>query len=993
MGPEHVDAPSVHVGVLGPLQLTIDGAVVEVPGPGRRAVLALLALAGGRTVSVDAFIDALWPDDPPDTGAQALHSHISRLRRTLGPAAERLKRVGNGYALQLEPDEVDAFLVRRSAAVVQAQLRSNPALAAREAASALSRWRGEALSEFPDVAPLVADAVGLHELHTTLADDWLEARLALGDKTVAADAAAAVAADPLRERTTTLLMRALAAEGRTAEAMEAAARFRSRLADETGLDPGPALAALEHEVASGALAPAPAASPGGARAPVARPRGPLVGRDHDREELLRLCEGHSTVTVAGPGGVGKTRLVLDVAAELGRRGDDVVLVLLASVTEPARVPEAVASALSLRIGVDPSTASVSAALAGQSLLLVLDNCEHVVAACRELVTELQHRAPEVRVLATSRVTLHVPDEYVVRLQPLPLPRELPQAYGSPDHLAELTRQPGVQAFLEHAQRRHGGSFTLTEDNAGALVTVIRKLDGLPLAIELAAGQLAVLPVGALHDRLGRALDVLAADRPEEQARHRTLRTTIAWSYELLGDEEQELLRMLAAFPGGVDLDTVERLVPQRGRGADPLVLLSRLVDASLVAVDQQSAARYTLLDTVRAYLLDEVDARGEREQSEQTFLRRSAELARDIGRGLRGPDEPTADRRVRSELANLRAARDLARSRGDLELRIAITLALHDGGVLRDLSELWGWTRELAADPGLRGHPLEARVLGCAAESSWLLGEMDEAERLGRQGLRVAEESGADPGLTRQCWSALGVVAMFRAEFEVSEARWLRAAEIDPLPSIQLATAAMAAAYRGDREAAVRHLARAREANAHDLSASAHAYYHYAAGEAASDPGEAVREYTQARALAQSSGLTFVDGVATVGLASVWTATGDVAQAAAGFLMLLRYWPVTGNQTQLWTTVRNAALLLLDWGRHDTAALLLAAADSADSASSVGGESGSRLAEAYRRLPELLDPDELAAVRARARSLTRRELLDLAQEQLQGLRDRELSDA
>ena len=268
----------VQIGVLGPLQLRIGDEAVEVAGPGRRAALALLAMAGGRVVSVPAIIDALWPDEPPETGAAAVLSHISRLRRTLGPAAERLRRAGNGYALELGADELDAAVVRRSAAVVASQLSIDPALAAREAAAALSRWRGTALAEFAGIAPLAADAVGLAELHATLGDDAFEARLSLGDRSVITDVTAAAAADPLRERTATLLMRALASADRTAEAMAVAASFRRRLADETGLDPGPTFTTWEREIASGALAPAARPSPSTARSALARPRSPMIGR-------------------------------------------------------------------------------------------------------------------------------------------------------------------------------------------------------------------------------------------------------------------------------------------------------------------------------------------------------------------------------------------------------------------------------------------------------------------------------------------------------------------------------------------------------------------------------------------------------------------------------------------------------------------------------------------------------------------------------------------
>ena len=972
---------SLHLSLLGPLELRVADQPVPVPGTGRRAVLALLAMADGRAVSVDALLDALWRDELPETGTAALHSHISRLRRTLGPAADRLHRVGSGagsgYALRLAPDELDVAVARRSAALVGAHLHTNPALAAREAAVTLARWRGVALDEFGEVGPLAAVAVGLAELHTTLRDDGFEARLALEDRAVAAELATAAAAEPLRERTAILLMRALAAEGRTAEAMEVGATYRHQLVAETGLDPGPQLAAWEQEVAAGLLAPARRDSSSGARAAIARPRSPMVGRERERAELRRLLGQHTTITLTGPGGVGKTRLALDAAADLAESGRPPVFIALASVTEGDRVPEAVAAALALRITAQPSVASVTDALAGRDLLLVLDNCEHVLDACRELVTELSLRAPGIRVLATSRATLHVPDEHVMRLQPLPVPQS--------SSLPELARQPAVRAFLEHADRRHSG-FVLTVDNAAPLVAILRRLDGLPLAIELAAGQLAVLPVGALQQRVHRALDLLASDRPEDQARHRTLRATIDWSYRLLTPAEQDLLRAMAPFPGGLDLDTVEWLAADVADQGDPLVLLARLVDASLAAVDQLGTGRYLLMDTVRTFLTDELDRLGGRREAEERFLRWVGQTAAELETGLAGTGEAAADRRLRAELPNVRAGLDLARGHGDLDLRVAVTLHLATAALMRDLSELWAWSRELAAERELRGHPREVAVLGSAAEASWLLGDLARAEELAERGLECARESGVPEAMTRRCWSALATVSLFHADFAVSRDRWLHAAQLSEDPGTQLATAAMAAAYDGDRTTARRLLGQARDAPGVSAGPTVAAYLAYAAGEVTADPVEAVVHYTNAVDLARTSGATFVEGVATVGLATARTSVGDVSNAADGFLMLLDYWPATGNHTQLWTTVRNAARLLLDHDRVRAAALLLTAADVAGSASAVGGDSGDPLVRARATVGERLGAEELSAVRAQAAALTVPDLLAVARAELRGLR-------
>jgi DNA-binding SARP family transcriptional activator len=420
------------------------------PGVRRRALLVLLAVEGERGASAERLVDALWPDDPPENAVQALYNHVSRLRGHLGSLGDRLERHGSGYRLRLEPFELDADAARRLAP-------SNPR-------AALALWRGPALAEFRSLPALEIAAIALDELSTQLVDDQLEARLRSGDRDVTVDAAAAAAASPLRERTALLHVQALAADGRTAEAMAAAQAFRRRLIEETGLDPGPALAELEQRVAAGCVGRASVVPR------VAKPDGPMVGRQHDREEVLRLLGENAVVTLTGPGGVGKTRLALDIAAGYNE-SIEVVVVALGVVDRAGRVSHAVASRLRLRTASSAGPAQIAEPLADRHLLLILDNCEHVADACRELVVALRRSAPGVRVLATSRVTLQVPGEYVVRLQPLPVPRDITD-------MTVLGQQPSVRAFIEHARRRRP-EFELTAGEVPDLVEVLRRLDGLP----------------------------------------------------------------------------------------------------------------------------------------------------------------------------------------------------------------------------------------------------------------------------------------------------------------------------------------------------------------------------------------------------------------------------------------------------------------------------------------------------------------------------------
>ena len=352
----------VAVDVLGPLRLTVAGTVVDVRGPKRRAVLALLALAQGRVVTGDRLVDALWPDDPPESGRAALQSHVSRLRGHLGTAAARLETLAGGYRLALADDELDAARVR--ALVTRARTEPD-ALHLLHEARAL--WRGPALAGLTDVAPLAASATALDDLHREVTDRLVARAVETGRLDGAVDLAAeSVAADPLREQAVVLLVRALAAAGQAPDALAAARAYRRRLAEETGLDAGPALGELERAVAAGATRTVPT-----------RPAAPLIGRELDLAQVRDLLARERLVTLVGPGGVGKTRLARELAGE--------TVLLLAPVTDPAAVPRALAAALQLQVVRGDVLTACVGHLAARPELLVVDNCEHLVDAARDVV--------------------------------------------------------------------------------------------------------------------------------------------------------------------------------------------------------------------------------------------------------------------------------------------------------------------------------------------------------------------------------------------------------------------------------------------------------------------------------------------------------------------------------------------------------------------------------------------------------------------------------
>jgi DNA-binding SARP family transcriptional activator len=330
----------VRVDLLGPLRLVVNGAVVEVRGFRRRTVLVRLALAEGRTVTADQLMDALWPEEAPDSGRQALHSHISRLRSQLGPAGDRLMTTPEGYRLDLGGDGLDVAEARALLGMAKAELEQNPGAAYAHLLDADRLWRGPALAEFAELSPFAAASFEAEQLHHEVTDTLIAAAVAAGQAdAVLGLAAAAVGEDPLRERAVLLQMQALAATGEASAALQVARDYRHRLVEETGLDPSPALNAAERAVAAGV-----AEAPRAAGKPI-RPATSLFGRDAEVAALHRLLASDQLVTVVGPGGVGKTRVALEVA----RRADRATVLLLAPVTDPAAVSFALAHAMGLTV--------------------------------------------------------------------------------------------------------------------------------------------------------------------------------------------------------------------------------------------------------------------------------------------------------------------------------------------------------------------------------------------------------------------------------------------------------------------------------------------------------------------------------------------------------------------------------------------------------------------------------------------------------------------
>jgi predicted ATPase/DNA-binding SARP family transcriptional activator len=920
---------SVRVDVLGPVRLLVDGVSIEVRGPKRRALLALLATSGGRAVTANQLVDALWPGEAPGSGRAALHSQISRLRGHLAPRAGRLVTLDGGYRLELGADELDVARARRLLAEGRATSGANPEGACVLLREALALWRGPPFADMPEVLALQSTVVGLERLHQELTDLLIECAIDAGHvEGLIQLAADALAADPLREPAAALLMRALAMTGRPAEALRTGRQFRRRLSAETGLDPTAELGELEQRIARGEVGPVglerhdrPQVRPATS---AVRPATQLIGREADLAGLRRLLGDERLVTIVGPGGTGKTRLAHELAHEA-----DGPTVLLAPITEPAAIPHALAAALGLQEVHGDVLRTCVSVLAGGPHLLLVDNCEHQLEAVRELVTVLLNGCPELRVVATSREPLGLASEWPFRLGPLALPQ--PGPHGSKDS-ASFRQIASVALFLERAARARPG-FAPDMNELRLIGDLVRRLDGIPLAIELAAGRLSTFSVSDLGDRLDRALDLLGSTRGDPEARHRTLRSTVQWSYDLLSADEQRLFAQLSVFPVGVDLDSAEYVAGDLGLTGDAGSALAHLVDASMIGATFEGPTRYRMLETVRAFGLDRLAAAGEDKTAAGRLLRWAIHETAWIHATMTSEQEPEADAKLRTELPNLRSAWRLARQRPLVDDAATLVMALSDATSWRDLSEMWEWTEELARDPALTASPHVAAVLGCAAGVAYMRGDYRRATRLAGDGLARATDAEA----SFRCLGPLALADLSRGAYADAVEHALAAADLATRPNENLGIAALALAYGGDlhqgQQLNEQMTAAATSPTLRGFSAYVSGELHNAAGRT----DQAEEQYHRAIDLGRSSGATFLVGIASVGLLTVLAEAGRIRDAMRNYSEVIDYWERSGNWTQQWVTVRNLAQLLRRLGDDQAAAFLEAAAEQAPDAPAIGG--------------------------------------------------------
>ncbi|GAA4519558.1 BTAD domain-containing putative transcriptional regulator [Nonomuraea ferruginea] len=744
-------------GVLGPLGVwTADGAPVVVRGAKVRALLAVLLGHEGRPVPVDRLIDDLWGDAPPRNPSGALQVKVSQLRRALDEAEPGARNLVSfeetvGYRLGIDAEAVDAM--RFTGLLARAREAPSPRSRAGLLTEALELWRGPAYADFADEEFARLPMALLEEQRLTALEERAEARLEIGELgALAGELGDLVERHPLRERLRAAYMRALYGTGRQSDALETYADLLTRLREELGLDPGPEIAGLHRRILEQdpALATAPEAAP---RTNLPAQISELVGREEAMAQVQALLKSARLVTLTGPGGVGKTRMALETAAGVAAdHPDGVWLVELAGLDRTAGAPgtdrlvEKVIAVLDIRDDTAPGMPRSGApsdpaerladALRTRRTLLVLDNCEHVIDEVAALSERLLRAAPEVRILATSQEPLGLAGESVWPVPPLEAPLS-PAETG----VATLRRFSAVRLFEARAAAAVPG-FVIDHTNARVVAAICRRLDGVPLALELAATRLRALDVHDLAERLDDRFRLLSSGHRGAPARQRTLRAMIDWSWELLSEPERLVLRRLAVHTEGCALEAAEVICADGGDVApeDVLDLLARLVDRSMVVrAGGAGSSRYRLLESVAAYALDRLEEAGETERIRLRHLIFHTELAERAEPRLHGPDQRRWLRRLDAEHGNLRAALEEAVRRQDAGLALRLVNAL-----------AWYWFLRGRIGEGRRAFTMALAIRGAAPAATRARAEAWQTglDLLGERttDFRTPAETIADPG-------------------------------------------------------------------------------------------------------------------------------------------------------------------------------------------------------------------------------------------------------
>jgi predicted ATPase/DNA-binding SARP family transcriptional activator len=930
---------AVEFRVLGEVEVLVDGRAVDVGHARQRCVLVSLLVDVNRPVSTDQLIDRVWADEPPNKARNALAAYISRLRQLIaGNDGVRIGRGPGGYMLQAEAQTVDLYLFRDR--ISKARTAPSPADAADMFDAALQLWRGEPFATL--------DTPWANEVRDSLEAELLSAALDRNDAALDAgryaellnDLTATLQAHPLDERVAGQLMLAQYRCGRQAAALDTYRAMRERLVQELGVDPSPALQAVQQQILdgdplrpAGRAAASPVAEPAIAHpaetpavitaTDAAVPRRPtrLIGRHDDVLRVIAAFDDGPVVTLTGVGGVGKTRLAFETAArEQDNFVDGAWVCELAPLSDGSAIGRAVAAALRVQTGYGQDVDdAVVEHLRPLALLLVVDNCEHVLATAADLIGRITNECPAVRVLTTSREPLGVEGERIVPVHPL-----------SEDRAAEL--------FVDRA-RASRPDFDPDREPVGAVAEICRRLDGVPLAIELAAARMRAMSSLDVARRLDR-LRLLSGGKRGAHPRQQSVTATIDWSYRLLSEAEQKLFARLSVFAGGFDLEAVHGVCADSGTTDDDTVdMLMGLVDKSMVVVRSgPGGTRYDVLETLRAYGRERLQANGLVDALASRHANYFVELVERASVGMRGPDEAAWVQRVlpragttfvAPDFDNLRTAFEFAMASHDIDLALRLAASLQEIH-LRVGYDPMDWV-ERAVQAADRDHPLFPAAVGTVARGYQVLGEFAHARAI------IALAEGREPGAGASYLTHPGDVL---ADVTMNDGDPLTATAYfedlfskapdatDPLRRVLMAERiSLGHQAMQTHEAALPAAQEAVRIADGTGNPTAQSLARCALGRALSisDPDEALKTINKARELATSVENSWLIAMAELESATIHAARGDRVAAARGFSVTLDMFVIAGPSTIVplqWDNLRRVTQFLFDVGAVPEAAAL-----------------------------------------------------------------------
>lgn len=956
--------------VLGGLVLAANGQQVPLGGPKPQCLLSVLLADRHGSVGPDRLAEALWPDHPPASGAATIQSYVSRVRSLL-PKGFAIELDPGGYRLETPEDGVDALRF----SVMVDHSRGLPAeLAVPMLESALALWTGPAFGRYADLPDVRPEALRLEELRLVATEEWAEKKLDTSDPaTMVGELEAHAAQHPLRESYRRLLMVALHRTGRQGEALRHASEFRRMLRDDMGLDVSPAMQALESTILANEAADLPTE-----RHPPQRVQGALapellgatsfVGRDQDLATLTKAVREHAVVTVTGSGGVGKTRLAMRVAGELVEQfSNGVTVVQFAPLRDPSGVAQVLAHALDIQQRQYRTIEStIEDHLLTMNSLLLFDNCEHVIDMIAPLVDRLRSACPQLRMLATSREPLGLPGEFVEVIGPLGVPA--PEAV-TPE---EIRRSAAVELFVSRARASARG-FSLTEDNAPNVAEVCRRVDGLPLAIELAAARLRTMGVEVLAERLSQRSELLGQTQRGADGRHRTLHELVAWSHDLLEPDEQTVFEQLAVFAGGFDLAAAEAVCTVDGDATPTLGTLASLVDKSMVVFVDPGPPRYRLLEPLREFGLDRLRHRDALSAVEERHLRWFVYLAERGSDELDGPNESKWSIALSRDLENFRAAHLCALRRNDVDSALRLVASLREFAFRRVVYEIESWADAAAALDGARDHPGHDMALAVSAYGRFVRGDREAATALAFEAL-----DGADALARNLAERVLGNCFFYVEQVEeglawmdrMYESARTAGSDASVAHGLYMRSVAQTSLGNGIRGAVLAGEAKAVGNSVGSPTARAQADYALGLALENTDGAEALACLERASAAAAAAGNRWIEAFALTEVHWMRAKRGDHEEALIGYADVIDTWYRGGDWANQWLSLRRVLGILLDVGALQPAAVLhgyLAAVGVSDALPFVP-QDADELTENVAQLRSQLGPGEFAdAVRRGSR--------------------------